>query len=103
MLVYHNFPGMLTAGSFADAVLELEEDRKVVISSRPLDEPAPAFVAATPKTGGDIDLAILTDYVFPFRLNPPIVYVSRSDDGDATSQDSLERLAVESGGTFAGT
>lgn len=81
MLIFDRFETFIAAAMFAQAVLALDEDREVVVTAKRLDELC----------------------LFPFTLAGVMVYVSRTDDDEATSEDELERMAGTAGGTFAGT
>jgi hypothetical protein len=103
MLVYDKFPDLAAAAAFGEAVLALDEDRQVTIATLPLDEPTTAYVPRGSAKEATLEQVTLVDYLFPFWLEPPIVYVSRIDDDEATSEDALAELAATFKGTFAGT
>jgi hypothetical protein len=104
MLIYDTFASYDDAARFARAVLQLDEDRVVILAMKRLDEAEQGMLCGdSAKLSTDLVHAVQIDYLFPFELTPPIVYVSRTEDPEATAEDELAELVVTHRGRFAGT
>jgi hypothetical protein len=93
-LIFDGFPTMAAAEAFAAGVRERDGRGVGVFPDQ----------AASEARIDDVKLGLAKDHeadVFPWRLAPPIVLVSR--EGDDAEEETIVALAEELGGDFAGT
>lgn len=104
MLIFDHFETMTEAARFAVAVAGLEEDRELIVTTRRLDSFKTFAAELDPELRGTIVDRVAIEHLFPFELSGVIVYVGRIEhDGEVTTEDALEAMAVAAGGRFAGT